>query len=631
MYNVEQYLGKCLDSLVNQTLEDIEILVVNDGSTDKSQTVIEEYKKEYPDKIHCFEKTNGGVSDARNFAIKRAKGEYLGFVDGDDWVEHEMYQSLYEKAAATGADVVVCGLNRVTCDDKNNVIKSSKSYITDEHLFGVSVYEAPPILRASRAYSCNKIFRRELWEGFSYPVGKYFEDDAIIYNVLSQANRIDVVNECFYNYLIGRVGATTSSLDRRIFDVFDACDSIINHFKKIGRYEEMEEVLCGICILHIQTRYSLFKKTGNVKVQLEYVDRAFDYLDNNFPAWKQNQYYLKSRCKAFCRHPGTVFDTVLENRIGLKSAFVFNCFKKRLKRIWKKLKKSLLKKSVESTDKAAKKKKKEENEALSNQDLRELQMITLDLFKRVVTFCEEHNLRYYMAEGSLLGAVRHQGFIPWDDDLDIAMPRKDYERFIGLWGKNERNGCRLYHSETYAKYHLPFAKIALVEPCKFIMPVFGKLNTMKHVTGPHIDIFPLDETEPLGFGLYRKLRKARKYRNILLVKCGYFLKKKYRIRYFWGKFLPYGVLQKKINDIFTGENGKNAGYIANFASSYVISREIFAADMFEPARTVDFEGMEVTIPAKAEEMLTTIYGDYMKLPPVEERVCRHKMNISPKK
>ena len=84
VYNVEQYLAECLDSLVSQTLEDIEILVVNDGSPDNSQAIIDDYAARYPDKIRPFVKKNGGLSDTRNFAVKQARGEYIGFVDSDD-------------------------------------------------------------------------------------------------------------------------------------------------------------------------------------------------------------------------------------------------------------------------------------------------------------------------------------------------------------------------------------------------------------------------------------------------------------------------------------------------------------------------------------------------------------------
>ena len=106
VYNSRDYLERCLESLVNQTLPDIEIVVVNDGSPDDSQTIIDRYAEAYPDKIVSLSKENGGLSDARNFGIARATGEYIGFVDSDDFVDLDMYERLYDKAASTDSDIV---------------------------------------------------------------------------------------------------------------------------------------------------------------------------------------------------------------------------------------------------------------------------------------------------------------------------------------------------------------------------------------------------------------------------------------------------------------------------------------------------------------------------------------------
>ena len=97
VYNVENYLEKCLTSLVNQTLKDIEIIVVNDGSTDNSQKIIDRYEKKYSN-VKAYVKKNGGVSDARNYGINKAKGKYIAFVDGDDYVDEMMYEKMYKKA-----------------------------------------------------------------------------------------------------------------------------------------------------------------------------------------------------------------------------------------------------------------------------------------------------------------------------------------------------------------------------------------------------------------------------------------------------------------------------------------------------------------------------------------------------
>mgnify|MGYP005781662729 CR=1 FL=1 len=108
VYNVEQYLEKCLDSLVRQTLNEIEIIVVDDGSQDNSRKIAEAFREKYPNKVYFFYKENEGLGEARNFGLDYAKGEYIGFVDSDDWVDEKTFQAMYETARNEDADVVVC-------------------------------------------------------------------------------------------------------------------------------------------------------------------------------------------------------------------------------------------------------------------------------------------------------------------------------------------------------------------------------------------------------------------------------------------------------------------------------------------------------------------------------------------
>ena len=124
VYNVEKYIDKCLESLVNQTLKDIEIIIVNDGSTDNSIKIVEEYKEKYKNKIIYLEKENGGLSDARNYGIQYAKGEYIAFLDSDDYVDRKMYEKLYNKAIENNSDIVECDFywkytNKLILDTRN--------------------------------------------------------------------------------------------------------------------------------------------------------------------------------------------------------------------------------------------------------------------------------------------------------------------------------------------------------------------------------------------------------------------------------------------------------------------------------------------------------------------------------
>ena len=166
VYNTEKYLPKCLDSLVNQTLKDIEIIIVNDGSPDNSQKIIDDYVKKYKN-IKAFEKKNGGLSDARNYGIKKASGEYIAFLDSDDYVTVDMYEKMYKKAISQHFDMVVCDLNYVYNDKVVKAYSNIKDDTTDIRKATIGLPDTGTVTRA-RAGWCKPLghgiqaFSREL-------------------------------------------------------------------------------------------------------------------------------------------------------------------------------------------------------------------------------------------------------------------------------------------------------------------------------------------------------------------------------------------------------------------------------------------------------------------------------------
>ena len=201
VYNVEIYLRKCLDSLVNQTLEDIEIIVVNDGTKDNSQSIIDEYAAKHPDKIKAYIKENGGLSDARNFGIKRATGDYIGFVDSDDYVETTMFEKLYNKAISNNLDIVMCGVKLVYEDtnvpDREINMSVLQDITSKEDLKSSATYIYPVVW--------NKLVKRDLIineENFiEFKKGIWFEDVHWYLRLLPYLSNMGIVNEPLYNYL----------------------------------------------------------------------------------------------------------------------------------------------------------------------------------------------------------------------------------------------------------------------------------------------------------------------------------------------------------------------------------------------------------------------------------------------
>ena len=151
VYGVEKYIDKCLASLVKQSLKDIEIIVVNDGSPDNSQKIIDKYVKKYPQKIKSYIKENGGQGSARNFGLSKATGEYIGYVDSDDFVEKDMYEKLYNKACEGNYDIVIC--------DNFNVSEDYSTKKEDIHINNGNEFEKAIF---GKMAVWNKIYRREI-------------------------------------------------------------------------------------------------------------------------------------------------------------------------------------------------------------------------------------------------------------------------------------------------------------------------------------------------------------------------------------------------------------------------------------------------------------------------------------
>ncbi len=291
VYNVEKYLELCLDSCVQQSLLSIEIIVIDDGSTDTSPEIIDRYAAKYDYVIRAFHKLNSGLSDTRNFGIDLAVGDYVAFVDSDDWIESTMLEEMYEKAITTDSDVVVCGgIKFHPTDTSKSIVMEIRGSIDD---FNHSVAEKPQILFASRSYACNKIYRRHLFSKSKhrFPSGQWYEDSATIYNVLSDANRVACVPKNFYHYLANRDGAITNSISPQIFDIFKSCDSILSNFKadiiaSKDYFNEIEKIIRS----HLFARYPVLFKGSNRKYSIAYINRVFVYLDTHFPGWRKRIY-----------------------------------------------------------------------------------------------------------------------------------------------------------------------------------------------------------------------------------------------------------------------------------------------------------------------------------------------------
>lgn len=289
VYNVEKYIDKCLKSLVNQTLKDIEIIVVNDGSPDNSQKIIDKYERKYSN-VKSYIKKNGGISSARNYGLKYAKGEYIAFVDSDDYVDVTMFEKLYNKAKKDSYDIVECNLHMV--DDNGNLIKDVYHTLpndinTEEELkkYMINMYTSV----------WNKIYKKNLFDNkIRFKKGVWFEDVEFLYRLIPFVKSIGFVNENLY-YYVQREGSITKTFDDRLYCYVDNWNGIVNFYKEKGLYSKYYEELEYSYVRYLYA--SFIKQSSNYKDKKNFtktVEMAMKNVKAYFPDYRKNKYFYKS-------------------------------------------------------------------------------------------------------------------------------------------------------------------------------------------------------------------------------------------------------------------------------------------------------------------------------------------------
>lgn len=292
VYNMERYLAACMDSVVSQTLSDIEIIAVNDGSKDNSLQILEEYQSRYSDRIKVFTTENRGVSHARNYGLARASGEFVLFVDSDDFIEEDMCEKLYDKAMRDGNDIVICGrYNVYERESIGEVSKKEAGTLLINHNFKLieNKYELAHI----SPFPWDKLFRRSILDGLAFPEKIRFEDLVLVYEACCKADSIGVVEEPLYNYRRTTQGGFLNSFSEQTLDIIKAFTLLFDFMKQNGYMEIYQEELEYVCTRHFLYRYgALFKGSnkGKLGIKLEIIEKTQDFLDRELPNWHKNRY-----------------------------------------------------------------------------------------------------------------------------------------------------------------------------------------------------------------------------------------------------------------------------------------------------------------------------------------------------
>ncbi len=278
VYNAEKYLKKCLDSLVNQTKKELEFILINDGSTDKSEEIIKTYKDK---RIKYFKNKNQGIGKTRNFGIEKSSGKYLMFLDSDDYFSSYACEILYKEAEKEKADLIVFDYYRV---EKGNL-----NEVKIESFNATNIKDDPNLLLKVNLGPCNKIYKTDLIKnnGIKFEENLKYEDTLFVVKAIYNAQKIIKLNRFLHYYMIHEKSETTVR-DERVFDILKIVDKIRTYLKNDELIKDSVDKLT----VKILTNYTIQQRyQSDKKLAMKFIDEVFKYLEKEISDYKNNKYY----------------------------------------------------------------------------------------------------------------------------------------------------------------------------------------------------------------------------------------------------------------------------------------------------------------------------------------------------
>lgn len=286
VYNVEDYVERCLTTLKNQTMKDLEFIIVDDGSTDGSAKIIQKFVKE-DERFSYHKKKNGGLSDARNYGMKYAKGEYLAFLDSDDYVDLDLYEKMYEKThddiGAFQADIVETDFIWEYPDKQ--VVDISK------------VDDMTRVIVDIRVVAWNKLYRREWIEklGIQFSKGLRYEDVDWCYKLIPHMEHFESVHGTYVHY-VQRSNSIANTQNEKVRDIYQILKNAITYYeqnKLMFRYKNQLEY----SVLRIVFGSSFLRtiQVEDPKLRKEILDEGYDLVMHYFPDWRHNKYLVEDK------------------------------------------------------------------------------------------------------------------------------------------------------------------------------------------------------------------------------------------------------------------------------------------------------------------------------------------------
>jgi len=289
VYNVRDYLPKCLDSVLGQTFRDFELIAVNDGSKDDSLEILKRYA-EQDERIRIIDKANGGLSDARNAGMAVARGEFIQFIDSDDFIEPDLLGKCRAKLQATGADMVIFDVYQY--HQKTGLRETIRNCYDDSAVYTLA--EHPEMMTKILNAAWNKMYRLALFQdsGITYPWGCYYEDLGTTYRLLARCRKIAFLNEPLYDYLVDRPGNLTSQFSFSAYHVLDMIKITADDFKANGWYEQYYEELKYLAGVNIMECLKKTRDVQDAKMVDKYIDVCFWFLNRNWPEFPRCKYKI---------------------------------------------------------------------------------------------------------------------------------------------------------------------------------------------------------------------------------------------------------------------------------------------------------------------------------------------------
>lgn len=351
VYNTEEYLDRCLESLLNQTYKNMELVIVEDCSTDSSRKLLKKYKENENIKIF-YNKENRGLSYSRNYGLKKSTGDFIGYIDSDDYVEPDYYEKLMRSIKDNKSDIAICDIKLV--DEQTNKIQRCKCYTNDFDVCSV-------VNNGFAASACNKLFKRKNIEKYPFAEGKVNEDIAVVIPTVIQAKKISYADTCYF--YVQRGGSIQNSrFSNKRFDIFDGVKITLERIKNEKDYEFYKNaIVYNQLILLLMfaipkernfiKRYKFLKKFNELSKDYK-ITKNTNYLEYLENSKKINQIYYKNL-------------VILNEKKMILLDNVWISFYKTLRFLKHKKNRKLIPKiDIQSIEKAAKKQKKLTEESI---------------------------------------------------------------------------------------------------------------------------------------------------------------------------------------------------------------------------------------------------------------------------